>query len=84
MRGNNAHDSYHSAISGQLWNDTRVHPVQTNRKHSLFDFIFHSSHSIFVWDQDLMSSTAKVTQDVVSLVVQQDVLNLPTQESDFI
>lgn len=37
-----------------------------------------------MWDQDLMSGAAKVTQDVVSLVVQQDVLNLPTRESHFI
>lgn len=63
----------------------RVPPDANQQKDNLlFDFIFHSSHSIFVWNQDLMSGTAKVTQDIISLVVQQDVFNLPTQQSDLI
>lgn len=61
-------------------------PPDANKQKSnlLFDFIFHSIHSIFAWYQDLMSGTAKVTQDIISLVVQQDVFNLPTQQSDLI
>lgn len=35
-----------------------------------------------MWHQDLVRGAAKVTQDVIPLVVQQDVFNLPTQQSD--
>lgn len=34
-----------------------------------------------MWYQDLVRGAAKVTQDVVALVVQQDVFNLPTGQN---
>lgn len=42
----------------------------------LLNLVLHSRHSVLLWQQNLVSGAAKVTQHVVSLVVQQDVLNL--------
>lgn len=47
----------------------------------LLYLILHSRHSVFQWQQNLMSGAAEVTQDVVSLVVQKDVFNL-TKHTD--
>lgn len=57
---------------------------QRQKSYLLFDFVFHSSHSVFMWYQDLVSGTAKVAQDIISLVIQQDVFNLSREELDSI
>lgn len=35
----------------------------------LLNLVLHGGHSIFLWQQNLVSGTAEVTQHIISLVV---------------
>lgn len=42
----------------------------------LFDLLLHGGHSFSLWALELVSCAAKVTQHIMTLVVQEDVLHL--------
>ena len=46
--------------------------------HSLLDLFLHHGHALCLWVLEAVGGAAKVTQDVVAPVVEQDVLHLHT------
>lgn len=48
------------------------------KRHKLFDLFLHGGHSFSLWALELVSGAAKVTQHIMTLVMQEDVLHLWT------
>lgn len=49
---------------------------QHEKRHKLFDLFLHGSHPFSLWALELVSGAAKVTQHIMTLVMQEDVLHL--------
>lgn len=45
-------------------------------RHKLFDLFLDGGHSFSLWALELISGAAKVTQHIMTLVMQEDVLHL--------